>query len=145
MYLKKLGLDQWQGEYSSCKTAEEDVSSHSAYVLADASGRVTGVVTLFMGDDPLYRGIEGPWAFPEPYVSIHRMALAPFARGQGLSKLLFSHCIARAKELGACSVRVDTHPENKIMQTAIRRGGFIQRGQLYLPVGVHTECYELLL
>lgn len=146
-YLRELGLDQWQGDYPSVKTAEEDVARQSTYILEDELGRVAVTITLFAGEDPLYRGAEGRWEVGGSYASIHRMAMAAFVRGKGLSSLLFSNCIEHARKLGVRSIRVDTHPKNHIMQSAILRAGFVHRGTIRVAVctPTYTETYELPL
>jgi GNAT superfamily N-acetyltransferase len=146
VFLKQQGIDQWQGPlHPSAETAAKDIVAEHAYVLADESQRVAATASLVAGEDPFYSNLKGAWLVPGPYVTVHRVAVSPFARGHGLSGLLLSHSIALAKKAGARSVRVDTHPDNKIMQAAIRRAGFVYCGELKVYDNTTRYGYEFVL
>ncbi len=142
-FLKAQGIDQWQGPYPSAQTAAEDVAAGIAYVLEDAAAHVAAVAVV-SGEDPFYRTLSGKWLQDGPYATIHRMAISPAARGQGLARPLFLHCLRLAEAAGVSSVRVDTHPQNKIMQAAILRAGFTQCGMLRVYDGTRRIGYERL-
>jgi len=144
-FLKEQGIEQWQGAmHPSVETERTDISVQTAYVLEDDSSHIVAAVSIVPGEDPFYSKLEGAWLSDGPYATIHRVAVSKDVRGQGISKILLLRCITRARELGVRSVRIDTHPDNKIMQAAIRGAGFTECGRLRVYDNTTRLGYELV-
>ena len=131
--LKALGLDQWQTGYPNREVWEDDIAKGITW-LAVENGTVLGAFAFQTEPDVSYAVIDGAWLTDgAPYASMHRVCVANEARGRGVAGEMFRHgfALARALELG--SMRIDTHPGNKPMQSALTKAGFIPCGGMKLP------------
>ena len=114
---------------------EQDIREHGSHaVVLDASdapgewGRVVGVFFFAEGEDidPSYRTIEGgTWAHEGPYGVIHRIASDSTVHGVGSTALMWA--LERCQAL-----RVDTHPDNQVMQGLLGKLGFECRGIVHV-------------
>ena len=144
-YLAEQGIDQWQNNYPNQKTIKEDMKNDNLYVL-EKKNRVTAVAAIIFGEDPTYDYIEnGNWLSDGLYAVIHRAAVAPEYKGQGLVSKIFENTYKMAKELKAESLRIDTHPDNLPMQRAIEKENFSYCGIIYIEDGSKRLAYEKLL
>ena len=96
--------------------------------LTTANRRVVAVFFYIAGADiePCYAGIEdGAWLDPSPYGVVHRIASDGSVKGAG------SFCIRWAYE--QCGhLRIDTHPDNKVMQGLLAKLGFRRCGIIHV-------------
>ena len=76
--------------------------------------------------EPCYAGIEdGAWLDPSPYGVVHRIASDGSVKGAG------SFCISWAYE--QCGhLRIDTHPDNRVMQGLLAKLGFRRCGIIHV-------------
>ena len=76
--------------------------------------------------EPTYKNItEGSWLDDSPYGVIHRLA------GDVSEKGIGAFCINWAFE--QCGhIRIDTHGENTVMQTLVKKLGFVRCGTIYV-------------
>lgn len=65
--------NQWTDGYPSRDVIAEDIESGNSYKIV-IDGRIAGVFTFIIGDDPTYEVIEGGWLNDNPYGAIHRIA-----------------------------------------------------------------------
>lgn len=130
-YMKETGNpDQWGDDHPAREMLERDIDVGDLYVVENG-GEIVGVFALVFGDDPTYESIEGAWVSQEPYGAIHRVAGLP---GHGSFKTALAYAKERSDHL-----RIDTHPDNKIMQHLIRESGFSERGMIYLQLLQHED------
>ena len=81
--------------------------------------------------EPCYDAItDGKWRCEGRYCTLHRAAVSADFRGTGMSDMLISQAERLAREMGAESVRVDTHRKNKAMQGLLKRMGYNYRGNV---------------
>ena len=136
-YLKAQGIIQWQCQNGpSREKAERDVREGYGYVLLldDKVAGYTALVPGYPGPDVFPPLTEGAWDERHPrYVAIHSVGMAEFARGQGLAVLFLETMVERAKALGYKDIRIDTHPDNQIMQKVSTKAGFIRKGTMVIP------------
>ena len=96
--------------------------------LTTANRRVVAVFFYIAGADiePCYAGIEdGAWLDPSPYGVVHRIASDGSVKGAG------SFCIRWAYE--QCGhLRIDTHPDNRVMQGLLAKLGFRRCGIIHV-------------
>ena len=93
-----------------------------------AHRRVVAAFFYIAGADiePCYAGIEdGTWIDPSPYGVVHRIASDGSVKGAG------SFCIRWAYE--QCGhLRIDTHPDNRVMQGLLAKLGFRRCGIIHV-------------
>ena len=134
-FLQANGVSQWQrGSYPDRALFASDIENGIGYVMADG-GRVCAVCAVTFGDEPSYRHlVKGAWLTGDEaaYATIHRSAVASECRGQGVAGRLFASVCDLAASRGVGSVRVDTHPDNTAMRSALERAGFVPCGELVL-------------
>ena len=98
---------------------------------------IRGVFYFFIGPDPTYGIIEdGNWRSDTPYGTIHRIA------GDGSGGILAA-AVGFAKDR-INHIRIDTHADNKIMQHAVAKQGFLRSGIIHLENGSPRIAYDLL-
>ena len=134
-FLRVSGVSQWQrGTYPDRALFASDVANGIGWVLADGD-RVFAVCAVTFDDEPSYRHlVKGAWLTGDgaAYATIHRSAVASDCRGQGIAGRLFASVCDLAAKRGVGSVRVDTHPDNRAMRTALEKAGFAACGELLL-------------
>ena len=106
----------------------EDIAAGKSFV-CENGGEITGVFYFDCGPDiePSYRVIEnGAWRKDAPYGVIHRIASAKNARGVGHAAVAWA--------LERCGyLRIDTHPDNVVMQRFLEKEGFVRCGIIHVP------------
>ena len=102
-------------------------------VLADMPS-VTPSVTPPIKAVLTYDDIDGAWAIPGPYLTIHRMAMDNAHRGQGLAGQIIANAIELARQNGCAALRVDTHTGNRAMRRFLEKQGFVYRGTVLYTV-----------
>ena len=132
--LRRLGLDQWQKGYPSREVWVNDIAEEGAWVAVE-NGRVLGVFAFQTTPDVSYGEIDGAWLTDAPYASMHRVCVSDDCKGKGVAGKMFAHGFALARQLGFASMRIDTHPGNLPMQTALKKSGFVPCGNLRLKGG----------
>lgn len=106
---------------------EKDIEQGKSYVCVDG-GKIAAVFFYDFGQeiDPCYAVIEaGCWITDTPYGVVHRIAAAEGAKGAG------RYCINWA--FAQCGhLRIDTHADNKVMQSVLNKLGFQYRGIIHV-------------
>lgn len=118
---------QWGNAWPPTSLLERDIQSgHSYACLHDR--RVVGTFFFNFGKDiePTYAVIiDGKWQNDGPYGVIHRLA------GDGSVKGIGAYCINWCYEQ-CCHLRVDTHPDNQVMQRLLTKLGFKRCGIIHV-------------
>ncbi|MFX3618832.1 MAG: GNAT family N-acetyltransferase [Sporolactobacillus sp.] len=135
VFLKSQGVDQWQNGYPALGDFEQDIRDQDLFVFK-LNDQVAAYAALIAGPDEHYKLIEdGEWLNQEgPYYAIHRVAVSEQFRGQQVAQRLFERSLdyLRSNHPSVKSVRVDTHPENQIMQHVLTKVGFKRTGNVYM-------------
>ena len=132
-YFFHNGIPQWQNGTPNLETLQEDMRRGYSYVLEE-NGRIIGTACIIEESDPDYLSISGgAWLNDEPYVSVHRTAVANDAKGKGVGSWFFAEAERYARARGYRNLRVDTHPDNHSMQRLIEKNGFTACGRIYIP------------
>lgn len=118
-----------------------DIARGCSYVCTEG-GKVVGTFFFNRGKDiePTYAVIEnGAWLNDGPYGVIHRLA------GDGSVKGIGAFCINWALE--QCGhLRVDTHGDNKVMQSLLAKLGLTHCGTIYVEEDNYPRmAYEKIL
>ena len=85
---------------------------------------LAGVGVLCSEIDPAYEAIfNGSWQphSQTTYTAIHCVALKSSFQGQGLALVLLRSLVTAARLQGATDIRIDTHPQNLVMQHLIKK------------------------
>ena len=143
-FLGKSGSDQWQAEYPAQSDIENFIHKDVGYVLI-VGEEVAGFCAVITGEDTQYTKIyKGKWLNDNlDYVTVHCLALSDQYRGLGLTKYLFSNIFTLMQARGYKDFRVDTHPDNAVMQAVFEREGFEKRGMVFYEG--ERIAYQLLL
>lgn len=131
------GPTNWPPE----EVIREDISLDRSYVCVDEEDQVVGTFCYIYGQDidETYRVIEdGAWAMDAAYGVVHRMA-SDGTKGVG------SFCLNWAFEQSGY-LRIDTHPDNKVMQGLLAKLGFTKRGIIHVVEDNYPRyAYDLML
>lgn len=149
--LRSRGIPQWQkGGYPGVRELAQDVERGEGYVAEDG-GRIIASFAFSTALDPSYKALtSGQWLTDgDMYATVHRLAVSPEARGKGVAGFIYARAAELARQLGAVSIRVDTHPQNLSMQRAMKKAGSVFCGELLLAEGDEAGDprygFELLL
>ncbi|MFA6876973.1 MAG: GNAT family N-acetyltransferase, partial [Parabacteroides sp.] len=82
--MKRLGSHQWDDNYPTGELIQEDIQTERGYVLRDNESIVAYGVISFEAE-PAYAQIRGKWQNEQPYVIVHRLAVAEEVKHQGIA------------------------------------------------------------
>ena len=117
--------NQWGQSYPSEDVIFADIASGQLYAVVEEE-KVVGVFFFTMEPDPDYETIEdGAWKNDLPHGVIHRIASSGTVKGVFPAAL--SYCKEQIK-----NIRMDTHPDNKVMQHVLTKNGFAYCGIVYV-------------
>ena len=136
-FMRRNGnLTQWVNGYPSREQILTDIRSNVCYVGVDGEDRIAVVFALIHGDDPTYANIEdGEWLNALPYATIHRIA------SSGLYGGMMSRCVDFCfRQIN--NIRVDTHADNRQMNSALSRLGFTRCGIIRIADGSPRTAYQ---
>ena len=136
-FMKNTGNpNQWRNAHPSGQLLEQDIRKGNLYVLS-GEGEIHGVFAFILGEDPTYRVIQGNgWRSSVPYGTIHRIA------GDGSGGILHACVGFCRKQIGY--LRIDTHEDNRVMQGALKKEGFVPCGIIHIADGSPRIAYDLL-
>ena len=128
-------------QWCNARPTEADISARIArnelFILEDSDG-IHGVFAFILREDPTYHVIEnGQWLSDAPYGTIH--AVASDGSIHGFLTQIVTYCLQTIRHL-----RIDTHPDNLIMQHVITKNGFTKCGIIYVADGTPRLAYERL-
>lgn len=147
------GVPQWQNNKPSDADFLRDVRRGWSRVLVTDSDEIVATAAVVDEPDPNYcELLQGAWISApteEPrvlfgpqqhgdtsqclvasanYVTVHRFAVAPSARGTGAARDLWLLLLEEARARGITEVRVDTHCKNRRMRRLVEGLGFACAG-----------------
>ncbi len=138
-FLHEQGVDQWQRGYPNRAALENDIAEGISWVVLDDEMPMQplALCAIRPGEEACYRTLtDGCWRNETgAYVTIHRIAVRSACRGRGLAAFLYASAEEQARKMGAVSVRVDTHPDNLVMQRTLAKAGYVRCGALTLVAG----------
>ncbi|MGF3076083.1 GNAT family N-acetyltransferase [Facklamia sp. P12955] len=129
-------LNQWIDGYPGREVILNDYRSAHSYIVEDRlDHEILAVMALLAGEDPAYKNIQGQWLNDEEYVTIHRLASLPSAKGSGQALLdwTLEHY---------SNIRIDTHEENQPMKHILAKLGFQFCGIIFLENGDPRDAYQ---
>ena len=127
--------NQWGKTYPPTQQLRRDIAEEKLFVITDGQ-RIHGVFYFWIGQDPTYRRIDGAWRSDSPYGTIHRIA------GDGSGGILKAAVAFAEEKIG--HLRMDTHEDNRVMQSALAKMGFQPSGIIYLEDGSPRIAYDYI-
>lgn len=126
--------NQWGTAYPAVEQLRDDIRKERLYAVEDDAG-IHGVFYFVIGPDPTYAVIhDGQWHREEDYGTIHRIA------GDGSGGILRAAVEYCSQQIGY--LRIDTHADNRVMQSALKNLGFLPCGIIYIGDGTPRIAYD---
>lgn len=129
-------LHQWSDKYPDEETLLNDIARGELYIAHDGN-EIYGVFMLSFSGEDTYKVIQGAWFNDEPYAVIHR--IASFGKGKNLLKDAIDFAFEKTN-----NIRIDTHEDNNIMRTLLKKLGFFYTGIIHLKDGDERRAYQLI-
>ncbi|MGN0158405.1 MAG: GNAT family N-acetyltransferase [Brotaphodocola sp.] len=136
------GIDQWQKGAPNEQEISTAIDHRDVHVLEE-EGQIIAMISVVHGPDKSYEHIDGQWLNDDPYCAFHRVCVDEARKGQGIAARLFAFSEEYGRSLGYKNVRIDTHPDNRSMQRALAKYGFVQCGSLILAEGSEAGAVRL--
>jgi RimJ/RimL family protein N-acetyltransferase len=144
-HFKEQGIDQWQNNYPNTETILMDIKNENGYVLLE-DDTIIGTVSISFDGEKTYEHIyNGKWISNNEYAVVHRMAIDPKYKRQGLATAIMGKVEEMCLDKGVHSIKVDTHEENLAMQKLLKKNKFEYCGIIYLEDGSKRIAFEKIL
>ena len=128
------GSRQWQDGYPAPGHISADIGRNRGYVLCkpgvEGPLSVIAYGAVVFDGEPAYDAIDGQWLTDEPYVLVHRIAVADGERGRGVAAEFLHRVETLAQERGVKAFRIDTNFDNQTMLRLLERTGFTYCGKV---------------
>ena len=126
---------QWGNNKPEEDVILNDIKEGCSYVL-EHEGSIIATFCYKEGPDPTYSFIEdGEWLNDKPYSVVHRITSTGEVKGSA------SYCINDA--FNKCgNLRIDTHKDNYITQSLLKKLGFTYCGIIYVEDGSKRLAYQ---
>lgn len=127
---------QWEKGYPGRDIVEQDIQNGNSYLIID-NEEVVGTFSFIIGEDETYKNIiNGNWRKENTlYGTIHR--LASCGKKNGIARTCFDYCSSKINYL-----RIDTHENNLVMQSAILNYGFKKCGNIFARDRTIRNAYD---
>ncbi|MGR8809736.1 GNAT family N-acetyltransferase [Leuconostoc citreum] len=148
-FLKKQNINQWQTNYPNEQLLNEDINSGNGWVIT-VDDQVAGYAAVVFGEEKYYKNNRVPeWNNEEAtHYSIHRFAISNNFRGQNLSQQFITSIFNFVESENVRDVRIETHPDNRVMQKVIEKNGFIRKGDMDIEeegISIKMFAYQAML
>lgn len=139
--MRERGNFQWDENYPNAAVFARDVEMGQLW-LAQIDGQMAGVAAITTDQDPEYA--QAGWDAAELAVVVHRLAVDPAFRGQGVAVALMRQAETVAAERNIKVLRADTNTQNGPTQKLLPKLGYVQAGEIALGFrpGLRFRCYE---
>ena len=124
-FQRQCGFRQWEDGYPAYDDIAADIADQGAYIVERENIVAYAYLT---GGDAEYDRLSRIWHYPGPYGVIHRLAIAPGFRGQGLAAQILAMSEAHLAAQGIRAMRIDTGQDNIVMQRILSRADYTCRG-----------------
>ena len=137
--MRLLGSRQWQDGYPAPGHISADIGRNRGYVLCkpgvESPLSVIAYGAVVFDGEPAYDAIDGQWLTDEPYVLVHRIAVADGERGRGVAAEFLHRVETLAQERSVKAFRIDTNFDNQTMLRLLERTGFTYCGKVVYRSG----------
>lgn len=134
-YMRRTGnLSQWGDAYPDEAALKRDIARGWSRVIV-RDGTVVATFCMMTEPEPTYAEIAGAWLNDDVYCTLHRVASDGSL--SGVVEMATNYAAQRYT-----SVRIDTHRDNRPMQAAVLRKGYVHCGVITLFDGSPREAYQ---
>lgn len=134
------GNYQWDETYPRTEDFEKDILDRSLYIY-DEDGMLAGFLCMNT-EEPMEYG-DADWSMDKEALVLHRLAVNPAFRGQGVGRLLIQHADVICAESGLAYLKTDTNQLNAKAQQLLAKCGFTFAGDVGLAGHEgRFYCYE---
>ncbi len=141
--MRMRGSLQWQNGYPFPENIKNDIKNGYGYVLCEDNNIIAYAAVIF-DIEPAYDSISGKWLTDQPYVVVHRLAVANEMTQCGIGALFMEKVEELSLQNKIFSFRVDTNFDNEYMQKILTKSGFVYCGEVVYESGVRM-AYEKIL
>lgn len=138
IFLKSQSINQWQDGYPDYETIRDDILNKRGFLNDDK----TAYMAFSHEKEIAYEALN-TWQDPN-YTVIHRFCRKKNVIRIDVARNFLREAIKKSFHEKK-SVRIDTHPDNKLMQKLILSEKFIYRGEVFLESTSKNSrryCYE---
>ncbi|WP_279232760.1 GNAT family N-acetyltransferase [Intestinibacter bartlettii] len=118
------------------------MNNGESYVMLDGDDIVATTVISFAKEKSYENILDGKWITNGDYGVIHRIAVDNTHKGKGLSHKIIKYAEEVCKQNNIHSIKVDTHEDNILMQSLLKKNGFEYCGIVYLEDGGKRVAFE---
>ncbi len=141
--MKGYNNTQWDESYPQEKDFLRDIDKEELYLLREGE-QVKGFICVNYIEPSEYEGLK--WSSDKKSMVIHRMAVNPNFRRQGVGMSLMKFAEEMAFENDVEYLKTDTYSVNKNMNALFKRCGYTLVGEMsFLGKEKPFYCYEKLL
>jgi len=134
-FIGGLEIEQWQTGYPAEEDFLSDIRRGDGWLFT-LNGVPAGYICISRRPEAVYAEIQGEWlSCAGPYLCVHRLMTADFARGQGLGSEMLSLAEDLARGWSVAGIRVDTHAGNAPMRRLLQKNGYQVCGAVKLRGG----------
>lgn len=138
--MNQEGNTQWDHEYPLATDFLQDINSGHLFVFANAAD-IQGVICINNIEPSEYGDVN--WKSGKTASVIHRMAIAPSSRKQGIGSALMAFAETIAQKTGTYYLKTDTYSSNNNMNGLFQKFGYQPVGKIRFRNRPHPFiCYE---
>jgi len=147
IYMASQNINQWIDGYPSEELILNDIANNESYIVKNEQNIIVGTAMFTTKLEQTYNTIDGKWltADDAKYGVIHRIAVGANYRGKGIAKFISSESEKLLIKNNIASMRIDTHEDNKGMQSLLKGLDYTYCGIIYLEDGDKRLAYEKIL
>lgn len=141
--MKSYDNVQWDENYPQEKDFQGDIQKGDLYIIK-TDEVIKGFICLNYIEPLEYKGLN--WSSAEKGLVIHRMAVNPNYRNQGIAAMLMKFAEELALKKGVNYLKTDTYSINKKMNAFFVKYGYKFIGEINFPGKKEPfYCYDKLL
>lgn len=141
--MKTYNNNQWDENYPQAKDFTNDIESGDLYV-DDDRGNIKGFICVNFIEPVEYENIN--WSSNDKSMVIHRMAVNPKFRQQGVASEMMHFAEKLASDNNVVYLKTDTYSINTKMNSLFKKFGFNLVGEMsFLGKEKPFYCYDKLL
>lgn len=138
--MKLTNNTQWDDHYPTDDDFSRDIEAGTLYIVED-NGCIKGLICLDFNQPKAYESM--PWKTHDTALVIHRMAVNPNFRNQGIARLMLTFAEGLMRNKNLTSIRTDTYSLNKKMMSLFLSAGYTYVGEMdYKDKPYKYVCYE---
>jgi GNAT superfamily N-acetyltransferase len=141
--MRMAGNDQWDENYPQIMDFRKDIENQDLYV-SEIDEQITGFICINPLEPVEYQSAN--WSVNQKPLVLHRMAVNPAYRNQGIGSMLMRFAEELALRKGVNYLRSDTYSLNTKMNALFQKMNYRSAGEIYFLRRTNPfHCYEKVL